>query len=758
MSLTDRQTPARHPPRPAAALEAAAVACILAVMVARPFMAEMGFRAAQRPLAAIYGHAEQAPHPPPQELVRLSCAVILLAAAALWALAQAARRQWQLSGAIFGIGLVAFAAWSFVSAWKAPDARGGLTGWVEQVSIILGGFVMLQLARQGRRRMILLTVLAALAGSMGLKAIAQEAFELPATRAEFLANPAEQLADHGIRPGTMQARMFRTRLLDPACFGYLSLSNMLASLMLPLLGAAAALAIERIARARRDRKRVRLARGQVHLPTLAAVVAAALAALAAAGLLLTRSKGGMAAAAAALVATIVVARQRAFFAGRRRAALLACGIVTLAAVAATAGVGVARGSLPGGQSMKVRWEYWAGSAGLIKESPVWGAGPGNFSHGYLPHRLPAAGESPKTAHNVLVDAACAYGLAGGAMYLGMLVWMLAALTLPPPAGGAAPDPAARAGGIRWCVFLPLAVLAARAAWVAAESAPVLIIEAVLPAAVFAGLCVAAMWTGGLSAAPAVASPAVRIALVAGLAGMAAHNLVSYSLFFPATATVFWVVSGAVAAGRLPLRRLGRAWAVAVAAAAVIATAAAGLWLWRPIYKQAMHVRAAERAATAGEFSSTVKHMIRAAQADDLDGLVPADLAKLWLSRPRDESPSASAQATAWAGLAWRRMPTAAHAALLAEALWRQGAHEPELQSRAVSMAAKAVAMDPMDLAIRTGYAGKLCSAGRYDQAAQQVERIRWINSQRPPDGDLRLSAAELAALDALQERINRTSQ
>jgi len=583
-----RDAPAGDPAAQAARwLEALALATILAVAVGRAFMAEQSFRGDRD----IVRHAG-AGYSAPEELIRASCTVALLAAGAVWAVAQACRRRWRPRGIIAAASLAAWAGLALAGSLRAVDVRAALLGWGEQASILLAGLVVLNLVAADRRRWgLLLAVLAALGGTLGVKAVSQAAVENPMTVATFDQDRAGQLAIPGLRPGTPEARLFESRLRDPAATGFGGLSNVTASLLVIALAAAVGVADERFSRARAARREAPPGRGEVHLPTVSAVLVVGLAVLPAAGLLLTRSKGGIAAAGLAAVGGTLVAWQRAALARRRRAALAAAAVGVVAVVVAAGVVGSATGALPGGMSMKIRWEYWAGSAGAVRDAPLLGAGCGNFTHAYLPHRLPPSAESPKTAHNVIVDAACAFGLPAAAIYLGLLAWAMAGMTRPAPepsAGEAAPTGAA---GVWWCAVLTWSVVAARLIWVGGHEPLLLLLEAILPGTVFLVVLLIAFWTGRRLDVSDLTGPASRLAVGAGLAGFVAHNMLTYSLFRPATATIFWVTAGAAvgvgaASGRKLAGARGVLVAVAIAVGLIVATVAAGLWLWRPVYQWA----------------------------------------------------------------------------------------------------------------------------------------------------------------------------
>ncbi len=789
-------------------LESAAFVCILAVLVARPFVTETPFGASQLVLTA--AEAGEIPHKLPGELLRVTFAMVLLAAFVFWSIAQSLRRKFRPAGVTLAALILVFSAWTFVGAMRAVDVRGALTGWFEQTTILLSALVMLHLVASRKERLgLVVVVLVALAGAMAAKTAAEVVWEIPQRIAAFDADPEKQLANVGIRPGTPQATMFENRIRDRASLGYLGLSNVFASLLVVLVSAAAGLAIEKFVAARRSRRSAKLARGEIHLPTLAAWVGVVLLAVSAVALVLTRSKGGIAAAAVAVAAATLVMLRREFFARHRRKVLIACAAVVLAGICAVAAWGKIRGSLPG-WSMQVRWEYWVGTVDVIRDEPVFGVGPGGFGDAYLRHRLPAAAESTKSPHNLIMDAAAQYGLAGGTVYLAMLVWMFLVIVnndhrrevfsgwpeaSPATASGRRlNDPCDGLSPIRWCVFLSLVVLITRAVWVGSMDPAVLLVDAVASAVVFGACLPAAMWVGTSLGWGGLGGRYVRIALAAGLAGFILHNFLTYTLWMPATATVFWVAAGAMAGAAFALRPatgklqrvapssvaerseaelvgashpcpsnthnlrfapvegatrycLGSVMRIPAAILVAAAIVAAGTWLWMPVFNRTLHVRAAQEAFSLGRIAPAAEEMKLAVAADPLDAFAPADLARLFATTSKPE------KAAEYAEKAWARSPTFSNTRILARTL--RGI--PNRRDKSLEMASKAVELNPMNMWFRREYAEMLLAASRFDEALRQIREIRRIHRARPTISDLRLTEEELKKLDVMEEKIKTSS-
>jgi len=746
MTAPDRLDADPAPPAAARRLESAALACILAVLVARTFVGETPFRDSQ---AVWLDEPGEVIHKPPGELARATCAMVLLGGCALWALAQALRRRAALRMPAVGALIVVFAAGSFLSAWRAQDARGALDGAFEQAAILMAGFVAAHLAADRARWGLLLAVLAALAATLGVKGIYEILVEYPDRVAMFREDPAAQLAMAGVAPGTPHARMFAKRLLDRGVLGYFGLANVFASLLVVLIPAAAGVAFDKVAAAVRARRAGWKRRaGEVHLPTLAGGVAAVAVIPPVAALLLTDSIAGIAAGVFAVGAGAWALVRGGFLARHRGGLAAGAGAVAVGATAAVIVAGLwAPRLLPA--SLRVRWEYWAGSAGAVAEAPVAGVGAGNFGDAYLRHRLPGAAESTKTAHNVFFDAAAQFGLVGAAAYLAVLGAVLlgaarpaAPVPRPPPSGQR------RAGAVAgWCVLLGGAVLAARWAWVGTDKPAALLVEAVMPAAVFAVFLLLAGWVGSAPGWAGQAGPAGRIGLVAGLVGFAAHNLLTYTLWMPATATVFWVAAMASAGGAAaPARRVGRKTSAALAGALWIGLIAAGIWLWAPVARRTTHLRAANAAYAAGRFDAAGAHLAAAVDADPLDGFAPGDLARFHMGAAGKTSP----EAIRMARLAWRRSPVAVNADLLARALGPASAE-------GLAMSAVAVGLDPMNVRLRWRHAEALLRRGHADEAMGELRAVRRIDAARPADSDLRLTGEELAEIEKLQAACRRAA-
>ena len=78
------------------------------------------------------------------------------------------------------------------------------------------------------------------------------------------------------------------------------------------------------------------------------------------------------------------------------------------------------------KSLSYRLQYWRGTAGILREHPILGAGPGNFRQHYLKYKLPESSEEIADPHNMLLDIWSSGGLIALAGFAGFVVCALRA--------------------------------------------------------------------------------------------------------------------------------------------------------------------------------------------------------------------------------------------------------------------------------------------------------------------------------------------
>jgi hypothetical protein len=725
---------------------AAAFVLLLASAASRCFVPELPFQGSAlemlpgRAMAQAHPEGRAQPGPPenPQayqadrsELARMTYAVLLLAAGAIWAIGGALDGRLEVRHGRLAAAIALFAALSLASAIAASDRRAAMDSWIEQLSLMAAAILAIQLCADRRRFVMLVVVLAAVGATVAAKSYWRVAVETPHDVAVFEAHRLEQLAQLGWDANTPEAQIVEARLRDWSAKGFFGLANPFGSMLIVLGFAAAGLAMDKFrawhghprkalgpqggsqglapatpgGRSQRAGKPSVMSR-EVEPTTVAAVAAA----LAAVGILavipLTRSEGAMVAAAVAGAGLLAALRWREALARRWRAWAAGAIAAMVLAGAAMVAYGLWHDSLPT-KTMTFRWYYWTASAKIIADRPLLGAGPGNFANAYLKNRRDQAEEDVKNPHNVLVHALAEYGVPGGACYLAVIGWLILLAVrparkrglAPPLSGGACPhfpvpegEPKAHEQLSPSCPskdeqksslspFSPVPVLASVVAamllarlglWGAADSVGVVLLHTVMPAIVLAAMLAMLAWSGRDLGGLPDGAPAdtARMAIGAAAAGFLVHNIVEWSLWTPGPASVFYLAVGAAAgrAGGLPATITRGRWAVAGAAVAgVLATV---VIFWVPVAGKTYHTRGMLGALAHNDIVVALAEAQAAAGADTLDPRPAADAAKVAMMAAAGAPPGQGPTAGMAVGLAMKFAQQAVRRDLADPALYR----------------------------------------------------------------------------------------
>jgi hypothetical protein len=241
----------------------------------------------------------------------------------------------------------------------------------------------------------------------------------------------QKLAERQVPADPQGRRLFEDRLRSTEPFGLFALANTFAALLLAWLTVAAALELRSwMGGDAGERRALRMAFGIV------------LVALFSYGLVLTKSRTAWVGLALGVLVWAWLERRasriRAASPGRseenaadraeqpppRTTARTAIGVFGLLA-AATVFVAALSGGLDrqvvseSPKSFRYRLQYWVGAAGVVRQHPVFGVGPGNFRQHYLRYKLPASSEEIAEPHNWVLDLWVNGGLLaiGGAILL-----------------------------------------------------------------------------------------------------------------------------------------------------------------------------------------------------------------------------------------------------------------------------------------------------------------------------------------------------
>jgi len=567
-------------------------------------------------------------------LYSLTVSSLLLFASGLWLVVRvySGRLAYRITGMEFGLAL--FVAAAAIAAAVASDKRVAITQAVMLVSPIFATLMLVQILNTDVRIRLVLAVIVALGVVSAYQCAEQFLVSNRISIEQYEQHPKMFLDPLGIEPGTFQQFLFEHRLYSRGIRGYFTTSNSAASFSIMASFAAIVLLLSR----RGDRQE---RPGGLHpflLPALATVLVIA-------GLLLTRSKGGILAFVVALALfTAMLVLRKPLGAHRRLALAVSIPLVLLLAGLAsyaTVDYGLKHGSLPGGNSMLVRWQYWEAAARMYADHPWTGIGLGNFSD-YYPHYKPASAlESVSDPHNILLSLIIQCGPLGLLGFLAMVfvpLWRFATRSIETVS--AEPSvyrkPALR---ILFAVLGTLIVLRPMLMPPNTDDGDVgvllyaIVTLYIAPAAAF--LVGFMLITSPLETTGFEPSRFGRAALSAtatcAILAVLLHNLVDFAIFEPGVWMTFWVVMACLVAGDSPqppgspaVRQISRARRVGIIAGAAVLMGVYYFYVWRPVWSATVHVQDAMAAASAGQFDRAHAALDAASAADPLSS-APANI-------------------------------------------------------------------------------------------------------------------------------------
>lgn len=495
-----------------------------AVLCARPLIAESFERAAFSFLPADAGGGTT-----PATTVWLD-GILLLAAVA--GLARQWRSAWRFNVTTLGLGLLLAAVVVSVSA--AADKRVAANAGAHLFVMALAGVALVRIMRA--RWMVHLLIAAVVAGGVtnAVKCVTQRAYEFDDSLEYWLEQEPARLAA-GVDPTSPALVNYERRLRSNEAFGHLAHSNVTASCLAMGLLVGIGVLIGVLRRPGLDLNR-RLA---------AAFPGAALAGALAVGLWLTTSVGAAVAAVTGVGLLLVLGAAQGWIASRPRRALAILVGAYAAVIAAGAGYGCVRGTLPH-TSLAFRWQYWEAAGRAFGEAPLTGIGRENFRSAYLLHKSPEGTEEVGNPHNLwlsLLIELGPLGLGAGALLFGGAV--LAALR-GLRAGTVPPSPARATPGSMVALMSGVLGVQALASGTQFGAPGILLLWIVLVMGAWGlGFLVACQLLGLVAEQPR-ASTWLSAGLCAALGAALIQNLIGFSLLTPAGLSI-WIGLAAAAA-------------------------------------------------------------------------------------------------------------------------------------------------------------------------------------------------------------------
>lgn len=296
-----------------------------------------------------------------------------------------------------------------IALWHGWDDLDRLWRGMTWCSAAIAACAAAHLAIDGKRRLVLLALLAAVIGPLLLRGICNITYEHDDRIRRFEANKLTFLMEKGWAPDSPAAQIYERRLRQREPTGWFLTTNIFGSMM--AFGLVLCTGLTACA------ARGKLSSGWVGLIALFAIACGA-------GLIFTGSKGAGIGAVAGLVALVVLLAGAARVTWLSRAAP---GLAVLCVVAALGAV-FARGvvlpeGFAGDVSLLYRWHYLTASSEIVLDEPLTGVGPGGFQSAYIQHRPPRNPEEVASAHSIFADWLTSLGVLGAA-WIGLALVLL----------------------------------------------------------------------------------------------------------------------------------------------------------------------------------------------------------------------------------------------------------------------------------------------------------------------------------------------
>jgi len=427
----------------------------------------------------------------------------------------------------------------------AANKRSAINNSIIIIAPIFMSLLMIQILDSDLRINLVLVTITALGVVSSLKCVSQLLYENQQMIDQYLRNPYSLLAPLGIEEGSFQQILFEHRLYSRDIRSFFTTGNTAGSFGLLSLSAAAALFCN-----------IFKERDKSVFMVVAKIVCALALLVIFAGILLTRSKGAIVSLSAGIIMFVIFTIFRKKIRAHKKFIVVSVIILGIVFVGILTAYGTKHGTLPGGNSMLVRWQYYKAAVQMIADYPIVGVGGGNFGHHYTNYKAPDALETVADPHNFILSVGSQYGLFG-------LIGFLSIIFLPmfrcifTQAGNLkvnkshlsneqdeqqrGPDnPSGQAGTMKQS--LSVTTLFGRKVIMLFVIFPVIctfIFPAVWLKAVFFGIFILIGFVG--AARNKVSQDTTRTILFLGIIACLIHNTIDYAIFEPVVLTTFFVL-------------------------------------------------------------------------------------------------------------------------------------------------------------------------------------------------------------------------
>jgi hypothetical protein len=552
-------------------------------------------------------------------LISICISAILLLSAVVWFAVSVCSRNRYYKYTGFESGAFLFIIAAVVSTYFASNRRAAMNDSLTIIAIIFSAIVLSQILDSETKRKILLFAIIAM-GIVNVYQCTEQFYSSNKMMIEqYKAEPESQLEKLGIESGSFQQMLYEHRLYSKDVRGFFSTSNSAGCLFNLAIFSALAVFVPGLKKLREKSLKAFI------LPIAILLVLFF-------GLLLTASKGAIISFILASFILLISTRLTDFLKIHKNSIIMAIAAVFIAGVFLIVFYGLKYSTLPGGNSMLVRWQYWVASAAMISDHFFTGIGGSNFGLFYTHYKLPEGLETVRDPHCFVLSILSSYGIIGLAGFCcGLFVPIIRALKSPKPELVGNKNnlvPIARSCGIFTVLTLLLLRPLALRTEFSTNIAVALYIFAIMYAAP-AFLFGTTLWLCVKNRKSYDDFPLWTTSLLCGIFAVLVHNLIDFAIFEPGIMTALWALA-AVVASQSPIhssdkvRGTSSRFKIITSAAIISVVTAVLLHLYIiPVGKTAIKIEAAKLLSAYGNFKAASAILSSATTDDPLNPTPPA---------------------------------------------------------------------------------------------------------------------------------------
>ncbi|MBU1518984.1 MAG: O-antigen ligase family protein [Planctomycetes bacterium] len=552
--------------------------------------------------------------------ISICISAILLLSAGIWLAVTFCSHSYRYKYSGFEFGAFLFIIAAVVSTYFASNRRAAMNDSLAIIAIIFSAIALCRILDSETRRKILLFAVIAM-GIVNVYQCTEQFFSSNKVMIEqYETEPEFQLERLGIEPGSFQNMLYEHRLYSKDVKGFFSTSNSAGSLFNLAIFSALAVFGPGLKRFRKNPFKVFI------LPITILLILFL-------GLLLTASKGALISFVLALFILLISTGLADFLRAHKIFIFSVAAAGFIAGISLIVSYGLKHNTLPGGNSMLVRWQYWTASAAMITDHFFTGVGGSNFGSFYTHYKIPEALETVRDPHCFVLNILCSYGIIGLAGFCcGLFVPFIRAiknLKISPPENKNNLPALARSCGIfAVLTLLFLRPLAIRTGFSTDIAVAIYIFAIMYAAPVF--LFGTTLWLCVRNRKSYDEFPIWTAPLLCGIFAVLLHNLIDFAIFEPGIMTALWALVAVVASQSLNNRsadkiKVNLPLFKITASAAVIAVLTAALLHFYiiPVGKTAAKIETAKLLSAHGNFNTASAILASAVADDSLNPTPPA---------------------------------------------------------------------------------------------------------------------------------------